>query len=58
MSEELIAVTGARENDLRDLSVRIPERRITAFIGVVGSDKSSRVFHTASSCAAVPVAGR
>ena len=43
---EYIAVTGARENNLRDVSVRVPKRTITAFVGVSGSGKSSLVFDT------------
>jgi excinuclease UvrABC ATPase subunit len=43
---EYIAVTGARENNLRDVSVRIPKRAITAFVGISGSGKSSLVFDT------------
>jgi excinuclease UvrABC ATPase subunit len=43
---EFISVTGARENNLRDVSVRVPKRRITAFVGVSGSGKSSLVFDT------------
>src|ERR1700682_4575621 len=43
---ELIRVHGARVNNLKDLSVEIPKRRLTAFTGVSGSGKSSRVFGT------------
>ncbi|GAA5117058.1 hypothetical protein GCM10023320_18770 [Pseudonocardia adelaidensis] len=42
---EYISVVGARENNLRDISVRVPKRRITAFVGVSGG-KSSLVFDT------------
>jgi excinuclease UvrABC ATPase subunit len=41
-----IEVRGARENNLRDVSVDIPKRRITVFTGVSGSGKSSLVFDT------------
>lgn len=43
---DFIDVTGARENNLRDVSVRVPKRAITAFVGVSGSGKSSLVFDT------------
>jgi excinuclease ABC A subunit len=43
---DLIRVTGARENNLKDVSVEIPKRRLTAFTGVSGSGKSSLVFST------------
>jgi excinuclease UvrABC ATPase subunit len=43
---EYLSVTGARENNLRDVSVRVPKRQITAFVGVSGSGKSSLVFDT------------
>ncbi|MEX5271327.1 ATP-binding cassette domain-containing protein [Kocuria sabuli] len=42
----LIRVQGARENNLRDLSVEIPKRRLTVFTGVSGSGKTSLVFGT------------
>ncbi len=45
-SHDLIRVTGARENNLRDISVEIPKRRLTVFTGVSGSGKSSLVFDT------------
>jgi excinuclease UvrABC ATPase subunit len=45
-SHELIRVTGARENNLKDVSVEIPKRRLTVFTGVSGSGKSSLVFGT------------
>ncbi len=45
-SHELIRVQGARENNLKDVSVDIPKRRLTAFTGVSGSGKSSLVFAT------------
>jgi excinuclease UvrABC ATPase subunit len=41
-----IRVQGARENNLRDVSVEIPKRRLTVFTGVSGSGKSSLVFDT------------
>jgi excinuclease UvrABC ATPase subunit len=45
-SHDLIRVHGARENNLRDVSVEIPKRRLTVFTGVSGSGKSSLVFNT------------
>jgi excinuclease UvrABC ATPase subunit len=45
-SHELIRVQGARENNLKDVSVEIPKRRLTVFTGVSGSGKSSLVFGT------------
>ena len=42
----LIQVRGARENNLRDVSLDIPKRRLTVFTGVSGSGKSSLVFGT------------
>jgi excinuclease UvrABC ATPase subunit len=45
-SHEVIRVTGARENNLKDVSVEIPKRRLTVFTGVSGSGKSSLVFDT------------
>ncbi|KQW52943.1 daunorubicin resistance protein DrrC [Nocardioides sp. Root1257] len=45
-SHDLIRVTGARVNNLKDVSVEIPKRRLTAFTGVSGSGKSSLVFGT------------
>ncbi|MBL1097913.1 ATP-binding cassette domain-containing protein [Streptomyces coffeae] len=41
-----IRVHGARENNLRDVSLEIPKRRLTVFTGVSGSGKSSLVFNT------------
>jgi len=41
-----ISVHGARENNLKDVSIRIPKRRLTVFTGVSGSGKSSLVFDT------------
>ncbi len=43
---DLIRVVGARENNLRDVSIEIPKRRLTVFTGVSGSGKSSLVFGT------------
>jgi excinuclease UvrABC ATPase subunit len=45
-SHSLIRVQGARENNLKDVSVEIPKRRLTVFTGVSGSGKSSLVFGT------------
>src|SRR4051812_2793819 len=45
-SHDLIRVQGARENNLKDVSVELPKRRLTAFTGVSGSGKSSLVFET------------
>src|SRR4051812_29822993 len=43
---DLIRVLGARVNNLKDVSVEIPKRRLTVFTGVSGSGKSSLVFGT------------
>ncbi|MFP5068077.1 ATP-binding cassette domain-containing protein [Pseudonocardia nantongensis] len=45
-SHDLIRVHGARENNLREVSVELPKRRLTLFTGVSGSGKSSLVFST------------
>jgi excinuclease UvrABC ATPase subunit len=45
-SHDLIRVHGARENNLKDISIEIPKRRLTVFTGVSGSGKSSLVFAT------------
>ena len=49
MSQEFIAIRGARENNLKNVSLRIPKRKITIFTGVSGSGKSSIVFDTIAS---------
>lgn len=46
MPQEYIEVRGARENNLKNVSLRIPKRQITIFTGVSGSGKSSIVFDT------------
>jgi excinuclease UvrABC ATPase subunit len=46
---DLIRVLGARVNNLKDLSIEIPKRRLTVFTGVSGSGKSSLVFGTIAS---------
>jgi ABC-type transport system involved in cytochrome bd biosynthesis fused ATPase/permease subunit len=45
-SHDLIRVHGARVNNLKDVSVELPKRRLTVFTGVSGSGKSSLVFST------------
>ena len=45
-SHDIIQVRGARENNLADISLDIPKRRLTVFTGVSGSGKSSLVFGT------------
>src|SRR5436190_13000007 len=45
-SHDLIRVQGARVNNLKDVSIEIPKRRLTVFTGVSGSGKSSLVFGT------------
>src|SRR2546421_4456564 len=45
-SHDLIRVHGARENNLKDVNLEIPKRRLTVFTGVSGSGKSSLVFDT------------
>src|SRR3981081_2409706 len=44
--QDLIRVHGARVNNLKDVSVELPKRRLTVFTGVSGSGKSSLVFGT------------
>mgnify|MGYP001271779258 FL=1 len=46
MPQEFIEIRGARENNLKNVSLRIPKRKITIFTGVSGSGKSSIVFDT------------
>src|SRR5215470_10678537 len=45
-THDLIRVQGARVNNLKDVSVELPKRRLTVFTGVSGSGKSSLVFDT------------
>ncbi|GGW03090.1 ABC transporter [Streptomyces narbonensis] len=45
-THDTIRVLGARENNLKDVSIEIPKRRLTVFTGVSGSGKSSLVFDT------------
>ncbi len=49
MNQEYIEMRGARENNLKNVSLRIPKRKITIFTGVSGSGKSSIVFDTMAS---------
>src|SRR3990172_8313481 len=46
MPQEFIDIRGARENNLKNVTLRIPKRKITIFTGVSGSGKSSIVFDT------------
>ena len=46
MTQEYIEIKGARENNLKNVSLKIPKRQITIFTGVSGSGKSSLVFDT------------
>ncbi|MCC3373664.1 excinuclease ABC subunit UvrA [Cohnella sp. REN36] len=48
-NQEYIVISGARENNLKNVSLRIPKRKITIFTGVSGSGKSSIVFDTIAS---------
>lgn len=45
-THDVITLTGARENNLKDVTLRIPKGRLTVFTGVSGSGKSSVVFDT------------
>src|SRR3989440_12237584 len=49
MVQEYIEIRGARENNLKDVELRLPKRKITIFTGVSGSGKSSVVFDTIAS---------
>src|SRR5258707_12626468 len=49
MLQEYIEIRGARENNLKSVSLRIPKRKVTIFTGVSGSGKSSIVFDTIAS---------
>ena len=49
MPQEHIEIGGARENSLKNISLRIPKRKITIFTGVSGSGRSSIVFDTIAS---------
>ncbi|HRP09345.1 MAG TPA: excinuclease ABC subunit UvrA, partial [Gemmatimonadales bacterium] len=46
MAEEYLVVRGAREHNLRNISVRIPRNRLTVITGLSGSGKSSLAFDT------------
>ncbi|HEX6461994.1 MAG TPA: excinuclease ABC subunit UvrA [Candidatus Saccharimonadales bacterium] len=46
MTQEFIEIRGARENNLKNVSLKIPKRKVTIFTGVSGSGKSSMVFDT------------
>lgn len=48
MQQEYITIQGARENNLKNISLQIPKRKLTIFTGVSGSGKSSIVFDTIS----------
>src|SRR5205814_10735215 len=49
MSQEYITIRSARENNLKNVSLRIPKRKISIFTGVSGSGKTSIVFDTIAS---------
>ncbi len=46
MAQEYIEIWGTRENNLKDVSLRLPKRKLIIFTGVSGSGKSSLVFDT------------
>ena len=46
MAQEYLVVRGAREHNLKDISVRIPRNRLTVITGLSGSGKSSLAFDT------------
>ena len=46
MAHNFIEITGARENNLKNLHLKVPKKQITIFTGVSGSGKSSIVFDT------------
>ncbi|MGZ3618336.1 MAG: hypothetical protein ACXWOL_16775, partial [Ktedonobacteraceae bacterium] len=46
MMQEYLEIRGARENNLKDVTLKIPKRKITIFTGISGSGKSSLVFDT------------
>ena len=46
MNKQIIVIKGARENNLKNVSVEIPKKKVTVFTGVSGSGKSSLVFDT------------
>ena len=53
---DLIRVHGARVNNLKDVSVELPKRRLTVFTGISGTAKSSLVFDTiAAESTSIPV---
>jgi excinuclease UvrABC ATPase subunit len=49
MAQEYVEIRGARENNLKDVSLRLPKRSIIIFTGVSGSGKPSIVFDTIAS---------
>src|SRR5699024_6566761 len=46
MMQNYIKITGARENNLKNVSLKIPKQKITVFTGISGAGKSSLVFDT------------